>query len=432
MSKPIITAEGLGKAYFLGAKMDKNATFRDAIVETLRSPMKKLRARIGEPTGGADTFWAIKDVSFEVNQGEVLGLVGRNGAGKSTLLKVLSRITEPTEGKATLRGRVASLLEVGTGFHPELTGRENIYLNGAILGMRKTEIDRKFDQIVEFAEVTKFLDTQVKRYSSGMYVRLAFAVAAHLEPEILIVDEVLAVGDANFQKKCLGKMSDVVKDGRTILFVSHNMDAVASLCTHTLMISGGRAGERLSPDEGIKQYLAMSNEGGNLPLRSKPRTQNHKRPPIFVGMTITGESGHPNVVETGGRVTFEIEVADCDDLKTGAMCGIAITNDRGARIAFFHTLYQGGFTFKGSSHGKFTCTVPSLPLVPNSYSIELVMADGYGIIEKVERADRLDVVFADTFNTGKIPGPTQGYVVWPADWEYTGETEQVRDLADVI
>ena len=170
----------------------------------------------------------------------MLGLVGRNGAGKSTLLKVLSRITEPTEGKATLRGRVASLLEVGTGFHPELTGRENIYLNGAILGMRKAEIDRKFDQIVEFAEVTKFLDTQVKRYSSGMYVRLAFAVAAHLEPEILIVDEVLAVGDANFQKKCLGKMSDVVKDGRTILFVSHNMDAVASLCTHTLLVQGGR------------------------------------------------------------------------------------------------------------------------------------------------------------------------------------------------
>jgi lipopolysaccharide transport system ATP-binding protein len=432
MSKAIITAEGLGKAYQLGTKMDRNATLRDAIANAIRSPLKNLRARIGEPTDSANTFWAIKDISFQVNQGEVLGLVGRNGAGKSTLLKVLSRITEPTEGKATLRGRVASLLEVGTGFHPELTGRENIYLNGAILGMRKSEIDRKFDQIVEFAEVTKFLDTQVKRYSSGMYVRLAFAVAAHLEPEILIVDEVLAVGDANFQKKCLGKMGDVVKDGRTILFVSHNMDAVASLCTHTLLVQGGRCGERLTPDEGIKQYLSLSNEGSQLPLNQKPRIQNHKRPPIFVGLTITGESGHPNVVECGGKVTFEIEVADCDDLKTGAMCGIAITNDRGARIAFFHTLYQGGFTFKGSSHAKFTCTVPSLPLTPNGYYIELVMADGYGIIEKVERADRLDVVFADVLNTGKIPSNHQGYVVWPAEWDYTGEIEHRRDLVEAL
>jgi len=432
MSKAIITAEGLGKAYQLGTKMDRNATLRDAIANAIRSPLKNLRARIGEPTDSANTFWAIKDISFQVNQGEVLGLVGRNGAGKSTLLKVLSRITEPTEGKATLRGRVASLLEVGTGFHPELTGRENTYLNGAILGMRKSEIDRKFDQIVEFAEVTKFLDTQVKRYSSGMYVRLAFAVAAHLEPEILIVDEVLAVGDANFQKKCLGKMGDVVKDGRTILFVSHNMDAVASLCTHTLLVQGGRCGERLTPDEGIKQYLSLSNEGSQLPLNQKPRIQNHKRPPIFVGLTITGESGHPNVVECGGKVTFEIEVADCDDLKTGAMCGIAITNDRGARIAFFHTLYQGGFTFKGSSHAKFTCTVPSLPLTPNGYYIELVMADGYGIIEKVERADRLDVVFADVLNTGKIPSNHQGYVVWPAEWDYTGEIEHRRDLVEAL
>ena len=432
MSKAIITAQGLGKAYQLGTKMDRNATLRDAIAHAIRSPLKNLRARIGEPTDSANTFWAIKDISFEVNQGEVLGLVGRNGAGKSTLLKVLSRITEPTEGKATLRGRVASLLEVGTGFHPELTGRENIYLNGAILGMRKSEIDRKFDQIVEFAEVTKFLDTQVKRYSSGMYVRLAFAVAAHLEPEILIVDEVLAVGDANFQKKCLGKMGDVVKDGRTILFVSHNMDAVASLCTHTLLVQGGRCGERLTPDEGIKQYLSLSNEGSQLPLHQKPRYQNHKRPPIFVGLNITGESGHPNVVECGGKVTFEIEVADCDDLKTGAMCGIAVTNDRGARIAFFHTLYQGGFTFKGSNHAKFTCTVPSLPLTPNGYYIELVMADGYGIIEKVERADRLDVVFADILNTGKIPSSSQGYVVWPAEWDYSGEIEHRRDLVEAV
>jgi lipopolysaccharide transport system ATP-binding protein len=423
MSKPIIIVEKLGKAYQLGLKMDRNRTFRDALVGAFSSPLKRLKARIGEPTDSDDTFWAIRDISFQVEQGQVLGLIGRNGAGKSTLLKVLSRITEPTEGKATLRGRAASLLEVGTGFHPELTGRENVYLNGAILGMRKTEIDRKFDQIVEFAEVNKFLDTQVKRYSSGMYVRLAFAVAAHLEPEILIVDEVLAVGDASFQKKCLGKMSDVVRDGRTILFVSHNMDAIASLCTQTLLVQGGRVAEPTSPEEGIRQYLAMTNEGADLPLKDKPRWQHQKRPPIFVGLNITGGGGYKNVVDCGGSVTFDIEIANCEDLTTGAMCGVAVTNDRGQRLAFFHTRYQSGFTFKGTSHGKFTCHVPSLPLVPNSYSVELVIANGYGIIEKVERADRFDVVYADVLGTGTVPNRQQGYVVWPCDWEYSGQIE---------
>ena len=428
MSKPIISAEGLGKAYFLGQKVDKSLTFRDAVAAAFKAPLKKLKARIGEPTDSADTFWAIRNISFEMQEGEVLGLIGRNGAGKSTLLKVLSRITEPTEGRAVLRGRVASLLEVGTGFHPELTGRENIFLNGAILGMSRAEITRKFDQIVEFAEVSKFLDTQVKRYSSGMYVRLAFAVAAHLEPEILIVDEVLAVGDASFQKKCLGKMGDVAKEGRTILFVSHNMDAVASLCTHTLLVERGTVGEKISPDEGIKKYLSLSNDGNDLPLQDKPRWQNHKRPPVFVGLKVTGGKGHRNVTDVGGSVTFEIEVANCDDVKTGGMCGVALCNDRGQRIAFFHTVYQAGFTFKGTSHGTFTCTVPSVSLVPNTYFIELVMADGYGIIEKVERADRLDIVYSDVLNTGRVPNHTQGYVVWPAEWEYTGEIETTRVL----
>lgn len=432
MSKPVISARGLGKAYQLGAKMDKNRTLRDAIGGWFTSPMERLRARIGEPTGESDTFWAIRDISFDVHQGEVMGLVGRNGAGKSTLLKVLSRITEPTEGSARMRGRVASLLEVGTGFHPELTGRENIYLNGAILGMKKVEIDSKFDQIVEFAEVTKFLDTQVKRYSSGMYVRLAFAVAAHLEPEILIVDEVLAVGDANFQKKCMGKMNDVVKDGRTILFVSHSMDAIAQLCTHTLLIQSGRSTERLTADEGIKRYLALSNDGGDLPLKDKPRWQNRKRAPIFTGISIVGGGGHKNVVDCGGSVTFEVEVSNVDDIKTGGMCTIAITNDRGQRIAFFHSLYHGGFTAKGTSHGKFTCRVPSLPLTSNTYFVELVYADPNGIVEKVERADRLDVVFADVLGTGRIPSNRQGYVVWPSEWEYTGPVETEVDLAAMV
>lgn len=218
MSQPMIKVEHLSKQYKIGVDRTYN-TLQDSIISTVKSPLSLFKKG-----NNNDTFWALKDVSFEVEEGEVVGIIGRNGAGKSTLLKILSRITEPTEGRITMRGRVGSLLEVGTGFHPELTGRENIYLNGSILGMKKREMDDKFDEIVKFAEIEKFLDTPVKRYSSGMYVWLAFAVAAHLEPEILLVDEVLAVGDAAFQKKCLGKMEDVSsKEGRTVLFVSHNM-----------------------------------------------------------------------------------------------------------------------------------------------------------------------------------------------------------------
>ena len=229
----VIRAEGLGKKYLIGhaAERERYVALRDVLVRGTRNLWRDGRWRRPRLVGGdtVEEFWALKDVSFEVRRGEVLGIIGRNGAGKSTLLKILSRITEPSEGRVAIKGRVASLLEVGTGFHPELTGRENIYLNGAILGMTRAEIRRKFDEIVAFAEVEKFLDTPVKRYSSGMYVRLAFAVAAHLEPEILIVDEVLAVGDAEFQKKCLGKMSEVAGGGRTVLFVSHNMSAIRSL-----------------------------------------------------------------------------------------------------------------------------------------------------------------------------------------------------------
>jgi len=248
MPASVISVENLSKRYLVGRRAyrtidDRFPNFRDVLERSLRNTARKL-ADIGHgrQVVQGDTieeFWALKDVSFEVREGEVLGIIGRNGAGKSTLFKILSRITEPTEGRITLRGRVASLLEVGTGFHPELTGRENIFLNGAILGMSRSEIRRKFDEIVAFAEIGKFLDTPVKRYSSGMYVRLAFAVAAHLEPEILIVDEVLAVGDTEFQKKCLGKMSEVAGSGRTVLFVSHNMSAVRTLCERAILLQNG-------------------------------------------------------------------------------------------------------------------------------------------------------------------------------------------------
>jgi lipopolysaccharide transport system ATP-binding protein len=238
MSDIAIRVEGLGKRYKLGAAQ-RHRTLREALVKNFTAPFRRLR-RGRSASANGETFWALKDISFDVKEGDVIGIIGRNGAGKSTLLKLLSRITEPTTGQADIHGRVASLLEVGTGFHPELTGRENIYLNGAILGMKKAEIRRKFDEIVAFSEVEKFLDTPVKYYSSGMYVRLAFGVAAHLEPEILIVDEVLAVGDVAFQKKCLRRMEQVSGEGRTVLFVSHNMSAVLQLTTRAILLAEGR------------------------------------------------------------------------------------------------------------------------------------------------------------------------------------------------
>ena len=258
MGTSAIRCEGIGKRYRMGQRQRYRA-LRDTIADMLRAPLRLFRSGLGAPaTGdprGAEFLWALKDVSLEIRQGEVLGIIGRNGAGKSTLLKILSRITKPTEGQAEIHGRVGALLEVGTGFHPELTGRENIYLNGAILGMRRREIERKFDEIVEFSECGRFLDTPVKHYSSGMYMRLAFAVAAHLETEILFVDEVLAVGDAAFQKKCLGKMDDVAHQGRTVLFVSHNMVAVDSLCTRAICLHEGKVVLEGPPSVVTSRYL---------------------------------------------------------------------------------------------------------------------------------------------------------------------------------
>src|SRR5437763_10968422 len=235
--KPIIKAEGVSKQYRIGVRKEEYPTLRDALAAALRAPLRRAR---GGGVRAAQKFWALKDVGFEVEPGEVVGIIGRNGAGKSTRLKILSRITEPTTGRVELYGRGSSLLEVGTGFHPELTGRENIFLNGSILGMARREIERDFDEIVAFAEIEKFIDTPVKHYSSGMYVRFAFAVAAHLDPEVLIVDEVLAVGEARFQKKCLGKMNDVTRSGRTVLLVTHGLAVVTQLCRRAILFSGGR------------------------------------------------------------------------------------------------------------------------------------------------------------------------------------------------
>ncbi|HZW29900.1 MAG TPA: ABC transporter ATP-binding protein, partial [Isosphaeraceae bacterium] len=270
MSDVAIRVEGLGKRYRLGGPRERYSTLRDQI-RSWSSPRGRLRRTDRDER--RPPFWALKDVSFQIEPGEVVGVIGRNGAGKSTLLKILSRITEPTEGAADIHGRVGSLLEVGTGFHPELTGRENVYLNGAILGMRRSEIARKFDEIVAFAGVEQFIDTPVKHYSSGMYMRLAFAVAAHLEPEILVVDEVLAVGDAQFQKRCLGKMGEVARSGRTVLFVSHNMHAIRSLCTRGILLKSGQVSFQGTAHESVSRYLESMRSGTSSPTVSQRITR---------------------------------------------------------------------------------------------------------------------------------------------------------------
>ena len=276
MSNIVIRVDGLSKKYHIGGRQEGYRTLRDALTGALVSPFRRARRLLRGQAHGAtelkETIWALKDVAFEIKQGEVVGIIGRNGAGKTTLLKILSRITEPTEGYAEIHGRVGSLLEVGTGFNPELTGRENIYLNGAILGMKKAEIERKFDEIVDFAEIERFIDTPVKHYSSGMYMRLAFAVAAHLEPEILLVDEVLAVGDAAFQKKCLGKMESVAQQGRTVLFVSHNMGAVMSLCTRALLFFDGIKLSDGSPTATIAEYMESFSDSSGSSYVCKDRS----------------------------------------------------------------------------------------------------------------------------------------------------------------
>ena len=296
--KPIVRIENLSKQYTIGER--RNAayvTLRDTLAEVARSPLSAFRAR--ERRSNGDTIWALRDVDFDIHAGEAVGIIGGNGAGKSTLLKVLSRVTEPTSGRAELYGRIGSLLEVGTGFHPELTGRDNIFLNGAVLGMKRSEIARKFDEIVEFAEISRFIDTPVKRYSSGMYMRLAFAVAAHLEPEILIVDEVLAVGDTAFQRKCLGKMGEVTQTGRTVIFVSHNMTAINQLCSRAVMLDQGQVVHLGRSADVIAQYLKKGTAGGERVWKDDRRAPGNDKIQLRAARIISE-----------GKVTSDVNI-DC-------------------------------------------------------------------------------------------------------------------------
>ncbi|MBA3284601.1 MAG: ABC transporter ATP-binding protein [Nitrosopumilus sp.] len=361
-----IRAEGLSKLYRIGEKQERYKTLRDALADIARSPLKGIRSskRSASNVSQEDNvIWALKDVSFEIKHGEIVGIIGRNGAGKSTLLKILSRITEPTEGYVDIDGRIGSLLEVGTGFHPELTGRENIFLNGTILGMKHREVKQKFDEIIDFAEVEKFIDTPVKHYSSGMYLRLAFAVAAFLEPDILLVDEVLAVGDALFQKKCLGKMEDVSQQGRTVLFVSHNMSAIRSLCSRGLLINNGSITEAGDINTIIGKYV---NNLGILVNNEQPNIEIGKES-VFKSITIKNEP--KNAIDSSKG--FILQTSLSIPIHISRFSLFCILQDMYGRTVFHLREESSQLGLSGACFGNYDITmeIPALWLNPGSYSI---------------------------------------------------------------
>jgi lipopolysaccharide transport system ATP-binding protein len=405
MDAPIIRVERLSKRYIIGHQTAEDDGLRHAIERAVRSPLSWLRSMRGMNGKRAEEFWALKDVSFDVARGEVTGIIGRNGAGKSTLLKMLSRITDPTSGVIRLRGRVASLLEVGTGFHPELTGRENIFLNGAILGMSRAEIKQKFDEIVAFAEIERFLDTPVKRYSSGMYVRLAFAVAAHLEPEILIVDEVLAVGDTEFQKKCLGKMEDVAtRQGRTVLFVSHQMAAIQHLCTRCLLLNEGRIVCDGPPTHVIDTYLSQAKHLTTIEL-SRRKDRRGIGDAIVSAIEFFDSAGSPLREAVSGqtlviRVSFEVRAPV---VLKHCRVSLAIFKEMRALFALSTDFVdKTPLHLEGAGYVEFI--VRDWPLSGGSYHIACFLASDNDNVTQdwVDDAVTLDVVDGDFFGTGTL------------------------------
>jgi len=429
MSNLAIKVENLSKQYKIGTARYRHDSIRDHLADWAKSLFVRnghSTAAGGQPSpvngprssvdGRSDTFWALKDVSFEVQQGEVIGIIGRNGAGKSTLLKILSRIVEPTRGFADIHGRVGSLLEVGTGFHRDLTGRENIYLNGAILGMKKAEIERKFDEIVDFSGIEKFIDTPVKRYSSGMYTRLAFAVAAHLDPEVLIVDEVLAVGDAAFQRKCMGKMGDVAREGRTVLFVSHNMAAIKTLCSRCLLVESGEILADGPADIVVNRYIDLYNQA----LRAKrPKSIKADTGKEFVlhrkedNGEITICCGDPLVLE------FEIE-APQPISETNAGIGITLLSPTDDPLVSMSSNVQALQKVPGlSRHWRVRCDMGRLPLNAGVYFARVIVGDSDQGRTIFRHAMTIEVIAHDVFGWGRcLPSPTYwGPVYWAPDWE---------------
>jgi lipopolysaccharide transport system ATP-binding protein len=425
---PIIEVRDLAKEYRIGYQEHHSETFREMIARKIKSPLRAFKNNSSKPEiNQTPHFWALKDINFDIEEGEVVGIVGGNGAGKSTLLKILARITDPTRGSVHIRGRIASLLEVGTGFHPELTGRENIYLNGATLGMRKAEIASKFDEIIAFSEVEQFLDTPVKRYSSGMYVRLAFAVAAHLNPEILVVDEVLAVGDMAFQKKCLGKMSEVSHTGRTVLFVSHNMAAVENLCHRGIVLEKGRKVFDGSSKDAIQNYVnyATGNwskiqhvvEFEEMPnRRSSPLGRLLQKAELFTDNDRPLHEGLP----LGARLKIKLHF-DLPRPTDSFEVGIGFNNNLGQRVFTAHSCLEPERT-PGMKSGRqiFTCDIPSFTLVPGDYNTFLWLDISNTKADSIEDVIRITVIESDFFGTGKVP---RGAFVLPQRWQL--ETAEV-------
>jgi lipopolysaccharide transport system ATP-binding protein len=405
MNDYAIQVDDLGKRYRIGEQVGGYQTLRDTLVDIVSSPFRRLSRAVGRSVESheAEIIWALRNVSFNVQEGEVLGIIGRNGAGKSTLLKLLSRITEPTEGRAIIRGRVGSLLEVGTGFHPELTGRENIFLNGAVLGMRRSEIESRFDEIVAFAEVEKFIDTPVKRYSSGMYLRLAFAVAAHLEPEILLVDEVLAVGDAEFQRKCLGKMSDVSQQGRTVLFVSHNMSAILNLTERAILLEQGKLAKYAPSGEVVDFYLASGHsqtgervwQVGEVPHFAKPF-----QPRV---LRVTDEQGRvSDTLRSVEPMAIEFEYV-LEAPITALRVGIVLTTIRGETVfTSFDTdeLEQfKHFSTRQAGTYRSRCEIPADLLNAGQYSVTVIASTF-----RVKRYFREDAALSFSIDATGSPG----------------------------
>jgi lipopolysaccharide transport system ATP-binding protein len=414
VSSEVVRVENLSKRYKLGVTYHPEDTVRDAIARRVRESLQSAKAVVSRgdslPRRATQTVWALRDVSFEIEAGEVLGIVGRNGAGKSTLLKIISRITEPTSGRVGIRGRIGALLEVGTGFHPELTGRENVFLYGAILGMRRSYIQRHFDEIVEFAEVGRFLDTPIKRYSSGMQVRLAFAVAAHLEPDILLVDEVLAVGDVAFQKKCLGRMGEVAGEGRTVVFVSHNMAVMQALCRRGIVLDQGRVQFDGSIRDAVSLYLRRLERAMTTDLRERTDRSGWQEVSL-AQVQIQGGVEGDGVLTTGAPVVFVFEV---DKFLASGSCGFIVCDHLGHPVAEFRSSVGSPDDLSDASPTtRFVCSLDYLPLVPGRYRIDVEIW-GKGVLQDaIEGAAIFDVeqgvmagrpVSADT-NRGNVAVP---------------------------
>jgi lipopolysaccharide transport system ATP-binding protein len=416
MDKPIIEVKNLGKRYLIGERQPYLA-LRDSMAEFLKKPLRLFQKH--EPShAGQNEFWALKDVDFEVNKGDTVGIIGRNGAGKSTLLKILSQITPPTTGTIHLRGRMASLLEVGTGFHPELTGRENIYLNGALLGMKKWEIKQKFDQIIEFADISKFLDTPVKRYSSGMYVRLAFSVAAHLEPDILVVDEVLAVGDSEFQKKCLGKMGEVTsKEGRTILFVSHNMQAVQSLCKTCILIDKGKIIASGPSAKIIEKYLNTRADGHKTPVGDR-KDRRGKGTVKITDFWLEDENHEilTNVAQDR-QITFCIKINNFSETKGNVALGIY--NSSNQCMLWLDSTSSAKYLSLKNGTNVIKCALSKeLALAAGSYAMNIAIFDEFRgeILDYVANVEDLNITHGDFYHNG-IPAGGSPAIFVKQDWE---------------